>query len=56
MAYAVLDKALLRETSPSNAYVGKITVTENKTLRSMERENILIPWDKWLSIRESERG
>lgn len=56
MAYAVLDKALLRETTLRNAYVGKVTVKKTKVLRNMEKENIIIPWKEWLSLIESERG
>ena len=52
MAYAVFDKKLLEIVPFKDAFVGKVTDVNTHMLRSMEKGNVLLPWDEWERLQK----
>lgn len=53
MAYAVLDKTLAKEATKKEAFLGRLII-KKEYLRVMEKDFVVIPWNKWLKVKEEE--
>ena len=53
MAYAILDKTLVKETTKKKAFLGRLII-KKEYLRLMEKDFVVIPWNKWLKLKEEE--